>query len=70
MSPIELRDGCAFEKCQAVKVGKRIGDVVVSSVNFSYPVNWLHFSPVCFSSGPARFRERVNGARPLKIICS
>lgn len=51
MAPIELGNGRAFEKCQAVKLGKRIGDVVVGSVNFSYAINWLHLMPIASGIG-------------------
>ena len=46
MAPIELGNRRGLKKSQAVKVGKRIGNVVVGSVNFSYAINWLHLTPL------------------------
>jgi hypothetical protein len=70
MAPIEPGNGRAFEKCQAVKVGKRIGDVIVGSVNFSYAVNWLHLTPFASGLGLLCFRNTVEDAHPREIICS
>lgn len=47
MALLEFRNSRTFKKRQAVKVSQRIGDFVVISVDFAYPVHRTNpFAPV------------------------
>ena len=39
MTPIELRNRRAFKESEAVKVGQRLGDIVVLPVDFPYTIH-------------------------------
>jgi hypothetical protein len=43
MPQIELRNARTFKKGQAVKLGQRLGDIVVLSINLPYPVHLTPF---------------------------
>jgi hypothetical protein len=55
MTVIERRDGSSVEKCQAMKVGERIRDVIVLPINLTNPVYWRNSTDLtCCCLSPQR----------------
>jgi hypothetical protein len=60
MAPVEGRNGRALKESQPVEVGQRIDDLIVLSVDLTYPISWR--MPQAALRTPARSNHRPSMA--------